>query len=260
MRSKISIFLMVSLAVSLCALTTSAQAQEQEGQLFLGMEVVVKPSMVSQYEAHVKEVLELVTKHNFPFPYNLFSTNDYCYYYMFPMKNFADIDNWYKALGELFKQMGGENYQEMMKHSMGSYAYEKISLFRHAPDMSYIPEKQRLKPEEEKFFYWGRCFIQPGKEKKVAENFKKFVSLYKSKGVDMGWDTFIGDVGTKMPLFSYVMYAKDAADFWSHSKEVEDIVGEEAEKIWEETLTYLRKFDSEMGSNRMELSYSPKKD
>lgn len=260
MRNKISIFLMVSLAVSLCALTTAAQAQEQEGDLFLAIEVVVKPSMVSQYEAHAKEVLELMTKHNFPFPYNLFSTNDYYYYYVFPMKNFADMDNWGKALDEWLKQMGEEKYQEIVKHTMGTYAYERFFLLRHAPDLSYIPEKQRLKPEEEKFFYWGRCFIQPGKEKEVAENFKKFVSLYKAKGADMGWDTYIGDVGTKMPLSSYVMYAKDAADFWSHSKETEEIVGEEGGKLWEETLTYLRKYDLKIGSYRMELSYTPKKD
>jgi len=259
MRGKVSIILVTGLMLGLFSMVDFIQAQEQEGQLYLAIEVVVKPSMVSQYEAHAKEVLELVTKHNFPFPYDLFSTNDYCYYYVFPMMNFADMDNWYKALGEWFKQMGGENYQEMVKHTMGSYAYEKIFLFRHAPDLSYVPEKQRLKPEEEKFFYWGRCFIQPGKEKEVAENFKKFVSLYKGKGVDMGWDTFIGDVGTKMPFFAYVMYAKDAADFWSHSKEVEEIVGEEAGKIWQETLTYLRKFDPKMGSYRMELSYTPKK-
>jgi len=260
MRSKISIFLMVSLAVSLCALTTLAQEKEQEGQLFLIAEVVVKPSMVSQYEAHAKEVLELATKYNFPYPYNLFSTNDYYYYYAFPMKNFADIDNLYKAFDEWFKKMGEKESQEMMKSALGTYAYESFFLHRYAPDLSYTPEKPRLKPEEEKFFYWGFCFIQPGKEKEVAENFKKFVSLYKGKGADMGWDTLIGDVGTKMPLFSYVMWGKDAADFWSHSKEVEGIVGEEVGKIWEETLTYLRKFDIKMGMGRKELSYTPKKD
>lgn len=216
--------------------------------------------MVSQYEAYAKEVLELATKYNFPFSYSLFSTNDYYYYYSFPMKNFADVDNFNKALAEWFKQIGEEESQEMMKRALGTYAYERIYLFRHAPDMSYMPEKPRLKPEEEKFFYIGRCFIQPGKEKEVAENFKKFVSLYKGEGADLGWDTFIGDVGEKMPLFYYVMWGKDAAEFWSHSKEVEEIVGEEGGKLWEETLTYLRKYDFKMGMYRKELSYAPKKD
>lgn len=260
MRSKISIFLMVSLTVSLCVLTTLAQDKEQEGRLFLIAEVVVKPSMASKYEAHVKEVLELAIKHNYPFPYNVFSTNDYHYYYAFPMKNFADMDNLFKASGEWVKQMGEERFQEMMKRTIGTYSYERFFLHRHAPDLSYMPEKPRLKPEEEKFFYWGRCFIQPGKEKEVAENFKKFASLYKDKGADMGWETYVGDIGTKMPVFYYVMYGKDAADFWGHSKKIDEIVGEEVGKIWEDTMTYLRKYDHKIGMYRKELSYTPKKD
>jgi len=260
MRGKVSIILMVGLVVTLWAVTALAQAEEPKAQLFLIEQVVVKPSMVAQWEVHVKEALDLFNKYQFPYPFYTYSTDDFLYYFVYPVESFADIDNWYKAIGELEKKAGAEQWQALVKSAVGTLEYYQYSMWRYLPELCYIPEKPRLKPEEANFVFWEFAYIPFGKEKELAEICKEWIELYKSENIPDGWETYVGDIGTEMPVYVFVMMAKSAADYYSQSEKTQKLLGEKYQELLAKWFAICKKFEFKTGRFRPDLSYTPKEE
>ena len=257
MRSKIYVFLMLGLVVSLCALTTLAQADEQKAQLFFIEEAVVKPSMVDKYEAHAKEAIGLCVKYGLPFPFYAFTTDDLHYYFVWPIENYASLDSLFKALGGWVEKMGDENWQALVKSGEGTHEYMKWSIIRHRPELSYTPEKPRLKPEEANFVVWIFCYVQPGKEREFEEICKEWVTLYKRKNIPEKFDTYAGDIGTDMPFYFLTGRAKNAIDFYIQDEKEQEILGEEYMALLRKTLATLKELKFKTGWFRSDLSYMP---
>ena len=258
MRGKVSIFLMVGFVVSLCATTTLAQAEQQKAQLFFVEEVVVKPSIVEKYEIHTKEALALWEKYGLPLPFYAFTTDDFHYYFVWPIENYASLDILFRAIGEWVAKMGDENWQALVKSGEGTYEYMKWSIIRLRPDLSYIPEKLMKKPEKASFVYLNFFFIQPGKEGEFEKTIKEGVAFYKRVNFPFGFDIYSGDMGTEMPLYIYLSQAKNAADFYAQHDEAFELHTEEAIKLRHKTLVTIRRTDVKTGMFRPDLSYIPK--
>ena len=260
MKGKILISLMVGLVVTLWAVTALAQAEERKAQLFFVEDVVVKPSMAAEYEAVMKEVVTLCTKHKFPYPFYAYSTDDFHYYFVYPVENFADIDNLYKAFGELGKKMGAEQWQGLMKRFAGTFEYYQYSVIRYLLEFSYTPEKSRLKPEEENFVFWEFFYIPFGKEIEFAEICQEWVELYKSKNIPDGWSTYVGDIGTEIPTYIVVLWGKSAADYFSQLEKTVELLGEEGQALVKKTMDLCRRYETKTGMRRPDLSYTPKEE
>ena len=260
MRGKVIILLTVSIAVSLWALTALPQAEEQKEQLFLIQDVVVKPSMVSEYEAVVKEWTAQFKKHKFPYPCAAYSTNDFHYYFLNPIKNYADVDNWEKAWDELGKKMGKEQSQALMKLFDDTWEYTKFATYYQVPELSYTPEKPRLKPEETKFTILHFCYIQAGKENEFEKILKEAVALYKSKNIPDGYNIFAGDTGAELPVYVIAEGGKSPSDYYSQAEKNYALLGEEEKALSKKMLAILRKYESKSGWARPDLSYMPEEE
>ncbi len=258
MKRKISIFLSVGFVVSLCALTTLAQTEEQEDQFLYVNEYAVKPSMVKEFEAARKEEAALCTQHKFPYSWMTYSINDFHYICVWPLENYADITSWDKAAGELADKVGKEQWQALWKRMVNSYEYRHDSTYYLVPELSYTPENPRLKSEEGNFFFWDIYYIHTGKGTEFAEIIKKFMSLCKSKKITEGLNTLYGDIGTDIPVFAFSGRAKDAADFYTHNNKMWEMLGKEGEMLYEKMLPFIRKNEVKQGWLRPDLSYIPK--
>ena len=258
MKGKISVFLMVGLVVSLSALTILAQAEEQETQLFEVDEYAVMPSMVEEFETCIKEFVALCTQHKYPYSWMASSIDDFHYILVWPVKNYADLDNWSKATSELAKKVGKEQWQALLKRFLSSYEYIHESMYYLIPERSYTPENPRLKPEEINFIRWGFYYIRPAKEEAFAENDKDWVALHKKKNIPDGWDIYEGGIGTDRPVVVIASWGKDAVDYFSQSAKNEKILGEEAKALSKKENALLRKYESRTGRPRPDLSYIPK--
>jgi hypothetical protein len=261
MRGKSSNSLMLSLMISFWVLTTLAQAEQQKTQLFFVEEAVVKPSMVEKFESLTKEALALCEKYGFPFPFNAFTTDDFHYYFVWPIENYGSLNSVFKAIGEWVVNMGDENWQTLVKSGEGTHEYMKWSIIRHKPDLSLTPEKPRLKPEQTNYRYWGLCYVQPGKEKEFEDVFKKIITLYRSKNlknIDYGWKLYMGDIGTDMPFYFFVHSGKNAADFCDQAEKRHEAMGKELPDLWWKVLETIRKYEYKTGWYRPDLSYTPK--
>jgi hypothetical protein len=246
------------LAVGVTALALVASAQEKKPQLYFVEDDVVKPAMVAQFEAALKETTAALFKaYGWPWPFETYATEDFHYYILYPFESLAEIDKgfgiWYEMLGKL-----GEQKWDALNRKMGDATeYIKQGTITFSPELSYIPDLPRLKPEEMKFVYWGFCYLMPGKEKEFEAQFKKIVALFKAKKVDHGFNTWIGGIGTEMPLYIYSEVGKSPAEFFLAAEKTTKIVDPEATQLWNKALTLMRKYEFKMGTFRPDLSYAP---
>jgi hypothetical protein len=257
MKSKISIVLVVSFVVILCSSTLLAQEKEQKEQLFNVDDYVVNPSMVDEFEAGLKEWVAICAKHKFPYFWNAYSTADFHFYFVWPVENYADIDNMYKAFDELEKKVGEEQMQTLLKRFEGTYEYFNSSMYYLIPERSYTPESPRLKPEEINYLRWGFYYLKPGKGGAFAENDKEWIALHKQKNIPDGYNIYVGDIGTDVPVVVLVTWGKNAADYFTQGAKNEKTLGEEAQALYKKEQALLRKYESKTGRPRPELSYIP---
>lgn len=255
MKTKISVLLSVSLFLGLFAFAGLALSQENKPQLIFVEEYIVKPPMAAKFEAVVKQAIEL----GFSIPFTTYSSDD-CHYYLVysPTENYAGLDNLFKAFNDWMVKTGETKIQEWMKSQEGNFEYYKYGLIRLAPELSYVPQKPRLKPGEENFFHWCFCYVEFGKEKAMEGIFKEWVALSKNKGIANGFTVFIGDIGTDMPFYIMAKGGKSAADFFG---EWDKMIIKWGEEKYTDLLTRvmgcLRRYEYKTGMVRPDLSYIP---
>ena len=258
MRGKASVILMVGLAVSLCTFTALAQGEEQKAQAFYILEVAVKPSMISEYEAVVKELVSLNSQYKATYPWNGFSADDFHYYFGIPVEDLADIDNMYKEDSELEKKIGEEKSKEIEKGFAGTYEYVRTFMLYHSPDLSYAPESPRLQSEEANYRLWIWYYIQPDKEKEFQEVLKKFVPMAKSKSITDGYNIYVGGMGLDIPVYLVEFRAKSPADFETNNEKAWKLLGEEGKALLQKLFALTREREIKAGWFRPDLSYMPK--
>jgi len=254
MRNKTTVFLAVLFIGALFLMAAPASAQEQKGQLYFVAEIHAKPAMVAKYEAVVKKEIEL----NYPHPFETYSTDDYVYFHLFPIENYAGIDKIGKGDEEWAARIGKE-FQTLMKSAEGTIDFYKYGVVRLAPELSYAPKKPRYKPEEMKFIYWYFIYPEFGKEKEFEELCKQYVDLYKSKGVSMGWNTFVAEMGVELPLYVLSMSGKSPAEFFTEDeKQMKKFDQDKIKEMGKKWDSLMRKVESKVGGPRPELSNMPK--
>ena len=250
MKNKAAVFLAVGLFAVLFVFSGSIGAQEQKSQLYSITEVVAKPAMAAKFEAAVKKENEL----GYPYPYSAYSTDDFYYYFLVPIENYAAIDAMNKMEGE-WAAKAGQEYEAMMKSLAGTVEHYRSGVIRFLPELSYAPKKLRLKPEEQKFTTWGFAYLGFGKEKEFADIAKQFVEVSKSKDTSIGWNMYMVQSGTEMPLYFWAEGGKSAAEYWSESEKAIKKMGEEKYgELWNKMSALLRKYESKTGRPRPDLS------
>lgn len=261
MKNKTSGLVILGFVLSLCSFFTSALAQEQQPAVYVIREIVVKPEEVSRYEEAVKEEIATYTKQNWPYSSIAYSTLDYNYYFLTPIRSFANLNDIQKAWSGILDRLGEEQFQENWDRMAKTVEYYKCGIIRHLPALSHVPDGLEPKPEQANYMYWGLMYVKPGKEQAFEENFKKIVGLYSSKGVSQyGWNTFVGDMGTDMPFYFNAIAAKSAVDYWTQKARGHAKVGvAQLGEIWDSgVMPNLRKYDYKLGRARPDLSYMPK--
>ena len=255
MKTKSFLVLLALLLGAFCFLPVAVRAQGQKAQLYYVYDFVVKPAMVSQFEAGVKREIELGS----PTPWAAFSTDDLHYYFLTPIQNYAGIDSMDKADNEWSAKVGKEKYDALMKRYEGTFEYLKGGVIRFLPELSYAPKVPTPKPEEGNFMSWGFASVEFGKGKEFRDVMKQWVALYDSNKVPMGWNTFVGVMGVESPLFLWAERAKSAAQYYADDEKATKTIGEaKVAELWNKTMALCRKFESKTGSARPDLSNKPK--
>jgi hypothetical protein len=252
------IILILVLATCLAAWPDRALPQESQPQFRLMGDFLVDVSKVAEYEAALKELMKNLENYGFPFGAYVFSTDDSHYYAFFPVKDYADVDLWFKAWGELAQKMGREKLQAIHARIVAAELERVYTFWRFRPDISFLPEKERLKPEEIGYYTWDFVWLIPGKEAEFEAINKEWIALSTAKKARDPFLTFMGKLGTKMPVYVWFEYGKSAADYAAAEEKFWEAMGEEGAALSKRTRALIRRRESKTGRYRPDLSYLPK--
>jgi hypothetical protein len=252
------ILLILGLALFLGILPVQTLSQDTEQPLYLMGDFLVDVSKVAQYEAAVKELMSTLEKHAFPFSVGVYATDDCHYYAIYPLKSYADVDLWSKAWGELAQKMGPENLQAIHDRLVAAEIERVYCFWRFRPDISFLPEKERLRPEEIGYYTWDYVWLIPGKEAEFEAINTEWIALSAAKKARDPFLTYVGELGTKMPVYVWFEYGKSAADYTATEEKFWKAMGEEGASLSKRTRALIRRMESKTGRFRPELSYMPK--
>jgi hypothetical protein len=250
----LALLLGLTFCLSLCP--AGIRSQDIQPRLYLVGDVLVDASRVDEYEAALKEILANLETHGFPFRLDTYSTDDNHYYAVYPLKNYADVDLWVEAWAELGRKMGPEALRALQARVAAAEIDRVYRFWSYRPDISFLPEKERIRPEEIGYYTWDYVSLIPGKEADFEAVNKEWVALSRAKKARDPFYTCKGDLGTKMPVYVWVEYGKSAADYAATEEKFWKSMGEEGAALSKRTRALIRKIDSKTGRYRPDLSYS----
>ena len=244
--------------IALACLTIPAAAGEPEPELFLVEEDVVAPAMVAEYEAFATEVVAQFQAYDYPYPVYAHSTDDFRYLWVFPISGYCDIPKVFAAFEKVIAQWGPEKFAKAAQSADGSMDHMRFAVFRGRPDLSYAPAGNPQDEEKApKFVLWGTCKVKPGHEAAAEASFRKFSALFKEHGVTWRWDTYMGEIGTESPVYTYVETGHSRGTFWTAADKIDEKIGKESMALWKEFMSHLRGYSYTTGTFRADLSYEP---
>jgi hypothetical protein len=257
MKTTICILLLASLVTCLCFYSLPLAAQETKSQMYLVGCDVVNPSMETKRYQTVKEQLAFFDKYKWPYPWSVYATNDYCYYYLIPVNDFTDIGNVFNAWTEVLGRAGNE-WKALYAKYFGVVQSTSFFVLSSTPELSYVPTSPRLKPGEGNLVIIDAWYATLGKEEEFEKHMKEVVALMKKRNITDRWDAFVGGIGTEQPLYAFAARDTNMADFWTHNAEMWKALGKEGNTLFDQLQACTRKREWKFAWYQPELAYTPK--
>jgi hypothetical protein len=250
---------LISLGLCLAAVLSLgifSRAQEPTMQLYAITEIIVQPAMSADFEAAMKDWVAFYVKSKYLWPFTTYRTEDYHYYLLGPLKNMADLEEMMKTDMELAKT-GGPEFEGLMKKTSGSYAFANMGAVTLRNDLSYVPEKPRVKIEDAPFFCWDYYYVIPGKESEAEQIAKEWQALYKGKNIPEAFLVWMLVMGNDLPLIVASRWGKNEADYNAEDEENLKKMGDAYTALAKKTMALCRKYERRTGYRLDALSYAP---
>ena len=247
-----------SLAGVLIFLTTflSFGQEELKDQLFSVHKDNVKPSMVGQYEEAINDLLAAFKEHGMEIPtMRSAQTDDFTYYYLSPIENYAALDEMNAKWDEFIEKIGEEKWSEMEAGFDGCYSSHKDFLIKRSGELSYHPENPRLEGKDASFIHWDWYWIEDGKESEAMEVLKEFKNLFAANNIVDLYNIWLTEMGTDIGVIVVTQVAKDAEDYYSMVEKRKELMGDEMDMLYEKFVKYVKKFEHENGTLRHDFYY-----
>jgi hypothetical protein len=245
-------------ALALLAAAAGAQ-QPPTGQWYLLHQEAAKPSMVAEFESTTKEFIALVTQHRATMPdfsFNCLQGEDFMYTFVVPIQGFAGVDKVMANFGA-YMQAAGPKAAEIFSRSGASFEYTNEWVVAHAPELSYQPDKPRVKIEDAKYLQYTLYYVMPGKEQEVDAIGKDFSALFRSKGLTDGYNVYKSMMGQEMPMVAVEQWGKDEADFHAQVAKNDALLGDAQKPLQARAMAITRRFEVQRTVARPDLSLPP---
>ncbi len=244
-------------ACSLGGAVVAAEENGDQGGLVIVEEVTISPSGMEAYETASKKLLPILAEHDFPYAFDAYTTDDFRYLFVYPIKDFADIDSLYASWTAFVQSWGMDKWEAMQREIAGAVESTTMSVFRFRAGLSYLPDGDAHDPSKSSYMYWGTCRVRPGMENALEKSFRDFAKLFAAKEMPSGWATYQAYFGTQMPMYVYAEWGDSPAAFWTRAERTQEKAGEAAAELWRQTMSTLRGYEYMTGRSRPDLSYRP---
>ena len=157
------------------------------------------------------------------------------------------------------KEKSPDDYKAMEDAFKGTYESARACVFALDYKHSMIAEDAESESEEENFVFFDIYYFEPGTEAEFNKLFDEMMALAKDKDVVQNWYAYWGVMGTDNPVLWTSSSAKNAVAFYEKNAKMWEILGDEAGKIYQKMMKYVRKQEHKTAWYQKELSYNPSK-
>ena len=241
------------LVLLLCLTCTISQAQK----MFSVHQDNVKPSMVMEYEKIAKEFNAASVEHNAQAEWFTAVSNDFKYFYISPIENFADLDK--RPFADMAKAMG-DKFGDMFNRFDKCYDSHGNYIVVHDEELSYMPDGAKEAQEGQNYRKWFFMYYPPKNAKKVREGMKAVKELFTNKGSKSYYRIYRNGFGAMENYYMVSVSAKDEVDGATQAKANEEVLGPDRWETFNKVINYISRMEEYSGEMRPDLSYSPKKE
>jgi hypothetical protein len=235
-----------------------ANAQDApDVQWYVVWEDPVMPSRLQQYETAAGIQNGLFRKYGFPRTNILHSTDDYIYYWSIPIKDISEmvrIDHEWNSFMSKLKENKEVDLNEIWR---GCYEYSLPRIIYYSGELSYVPDAPRLDPAEARYVRMWFCYVLPGHDDQFRSKLLRYIGEFKKSRVNSGFETYVGMMGTEMPMYIWIERYRDEIDMWTTRQRIFSEMGGDVLDIWGEMQQDIRKMEIKTGRYRPDLSYKP---
>jgi len=251
------LFLALGLVAGFGTALGQSPPQADPPGLYLMGDFLVDASRAGEYEAALKDLLAALADHAYPLRFDTYTTDDSHYFVVYELEDFADVDRWNKAWEGLARRMGPANLQAIHRRLVAAEIERVYQFWYFRPDISFLPEKERLKPEEIGHYTWDFVWVIPGKETEFEALNREWLALCKAKKARDPFLTYLGGLGTVMPVYVWFEYGKSPADYAAAEERFWKSLGPEGADLSKRTRALIRRLETKTGRYRPDLSFAP---
>jgi len=217
----------------------------------------VKPSMFMQYEKIAKEFNEASVKHNLQATWFTASTNDFKYFYVTPIENFAELDE--RPYADMAEAMG-DDFTKMFEEFNKCYDSHGTYIIVRDSELSYMPEGVEDAPVDENYRKWYYMYYTPENAKNVREGMKAVKEMFKTKGSKQYYRVYRNGLGQMENYYMVSVAAKNEIDSAQRDEANKAVLGPERIDTFDKLLKYISRMEEFSGEMRPDLDYAPKKE
>lgn len=247
--------LVIACFATFLAVTLTLGQDNMQPRLYFVEDVIIKPSETENFHRVIGEFIKYFRENDFSFEVGSYLTNDLHMYFTFPLENAEDVERLFSEFNALAEKVDPTEWSNLMQRQYNAIDSYNYGLYYLRPDLSYFPENPRLSPEESNYLMWEFVYIKPGKEAEMQELCKDWVELYKSKGITEPYTTWVAFIGNELPLYVFVMAAKDAVDFQQANSANMEKLGDAGNALYEKTMKLIKRMEFKNGEAMPDLMY-----
>ena len=232
-------------------------AQNGSSQAYWIHEDFVKPSKVDQYEKTTKDLVANLKKFNIKDESWITSvTDDYRYLYIGPISKMADLDR--PVFGTLADKMGAEKLGHLFDEMNECYDKHVDYVIHLDKNLTYMPNGITQTPVGENYRKLHYLHFTPENADKVKSKLEEIKELFKRKGSKVHYRVYRSGFGAQGDFYIVAIAAENSVDYATKSAENKALLGEEGERVFNELIETLLKYESTPGQMREDLAYSSK--
>tara|TARA_Y100000588_G_C14226162_1_gene913224 strand:+ start:278 stop:1039 length:762 start_codon:yes stop_codon:yes gene_type:complete len=246
---------LISLLLTIVLLQTTNLFAQNTNQAFWVHEDQVKPSMLKEYEAVTKDFIKACEEHDLKdADWTTARIDGGTYLTIAPINSMADFDK--NPMAPLAEKMGEENFRAIFNRFDKCYDTHRNYMVHLIDDMSYMPNGLTTNTEGENYRKWHFFYVTPQNVANLRNKMKEVKSLYEEKGAKQHFRIYRNGFGSTGDYYLVVISAKDAQSYAKTSEETDKLLGEEGEKLFDDLMQYVHKYESKTGSMRPDLAYT----
>lgn len=247
----------IALFVAIVLLNTN-ELLAQNGsttQAFWVHEDQVKPSMTKEYEAVSKDFIEACKEHDLKDAnWTTARIDGGTYLTISPISSMADFDK--NPFAPLAEKMGEEDFRSIFTRFDKCYDTHRDYMVHLIEDLSYMPNGLTTNTTGEDYRKWHLFHVTPENVASLRDKMKEIKSLYEKKGAKQHYRIYRNGFGNTGDYYLVVISAKDAQSYAKTSDEDEVLLGKEGEKLFDEMMQYVHKYEYKTGKMRPDLAYT----